>query len=134
LWDDKSQCENIQKKERKITMATTEVAQPSQKPYKTSSYACYNCDLNGHKMTDCPKFVEMQKMFHGKYVAVTNVQPIVDTQTIISNVNVMDVNVNTRIKVIEEHVFKDRKPRKAKSTSNWEKEGRSKKSIMEIIQ
>jgi len=124
----------MQKKERKITMATTEVAEPSQKPYKTSSYACHNCDLNGHKMTDCPKFVEMRKMFHGKYVAVTEVQPLVDTQTIISNVNVMDVNVTTRIKVIEEHVFKDREPRKTKSTANWEKEGWSKKSIMEIIQ
>jgi hypothetical protein len=26
---------------------------------KTSSYACHICGLNGHKMTNCPKFVEM---------------------------------------------------------------------------
>jgi hypothetical protein len=26
-------------------------------------------------MTDCPKFVEMQKMFHGKFMAVVEVQP-----------------------------------------------------------
>jgi hypothetical protein len=69
-------------------------------------------------MTNCPKFVEMQKMFHGKYVAVTEVQPIVDTQTMTSNVNVVDVNVTTRIEVTEEHVFKDKKPKKAKCVFN----------------
>jgi hypothetical protein len=69
-------------------------------------------------MTNCPKFVEMQKMFHGKYVIITEVQLIVDTQTITSNVNVVDVNVTTKIKVTKEHVFKDREPRKAKSVVN----------------
>jgi len=47
-------------------MATKEVTQPSQKPHKTSSYACHMCGLNGHKMTDCLKFTKLQKMFHGK--------------------------------------------------------------------
>jgi hypothetical protein len=37
-------------------------------------------------------------MFHGKYVIIAEVQPIVDTQTIISNVNVVDVNVTTKKK------------------------------------
>jgi len=32
---------------------------PSQKPHKTCSYACHMCGLNGHKMTDCLKFIEM---------------------------------------------------------------------------
>jgi hypothetical protein len=36
-------------------------------------------------------------------------------------VNVVDVSVTTRSKVTGEHVFKDRKPRKAKSVANWEK-------------
>jgi hypothetical protein len=53
-------------------------------------------------MTNCPKFVEMQKMFHGKFVAIAKVQPIGKTQTIITNVNVVGVNVITRSKVIEE--------------------------------
>jgi hypothetical protein len=69
-------------------------------------------------MTNCPKFVKMQKMFHGKYVTITEVQLVVDTQTITSNVNVVDVNVTTRIKVTKKHVFKDREPRKAKSVVN----------------
>jgi hypothetical protein len=53
-------------------------------------------------------------MFHGKFVTVIKVQVVVETQTFIANVNVVDVNVTTRSKVIEKHVFKDRIPRKAK--------------------
>jgi len=51
-------------------MATKKVTQPSQKPHKTSSYACHMCGLNGHKMIDYLKFIEMQKMFHGKYATI----------------------------------------------------------------
>jgi hypothetical protein len=40
-------------------MATIEATQPSQKPHKTSLYACHICGLNGHKMIDCPKFAKM---------------------------------------------------------------------------
>ncbi len=71
-------------------------------------------------MIDCPKFVHMQKMFHGKFVVIIEVQ-LVKRQTIITNVNVVDVNVMTRNKVIEEHVFKNGEPRKAKNVANWEK-------------
>jgi hypothetical protein len=72
-------------------------------------------------MIDCPKFVEMQNMFHGKFVAVKEVQPVVETQIIIVNVNVMDVNVIIRSKVTKEHVFKDRELIKAKSVLIGEK-------------
>jgi hypothetical protein len=30
-------------------------------------------------MINCPKFVEMQKMFHGKVVTLAEVQPVVET-------------------------------------------------------
>jgi hypothetical protein len=60
-------------------MATTKTTQPSQKAQKTSSYACHIYGLNGHKMTDCPKFAKMQKMFHGKSVIMVEVQPIAKT-------------------------------------------------------
>jgi hypothetical protein len=36
-------------------------------------------------------------------------------------VNVVDVNVTTRSKAIEEHVFKDKKPRKKINVVDWEK-------------
>jgi hypothetical protein len=60
-------------------MATIEVAQPSKKTQKTSSYSCHICGLNGHKMTNCPKFAKMHKMFHGKSMTIAEVQPVVET-------------------------------------------------------
>jgi hypothetical protein len=83
---------------------------------------------------DYPKIIKMQKMFHGKFVTITKVQPIAETQTVTINVNVVDVNVTTRSEAIEEQVFKDRKSRKAKSVANWEKKERLKKSMVERIQ
>ncbi len=65
--------ETCKKEKEKTIMITTEVAQQSQKPQKTSSYACHICGLNGHKMTDYPKFIKMQKMFHGKSMTITEV-------------------------------------------------------------
>jgi hypothetical protein len=50
-------------------------------------------------MTNCPKFAQMQKMFHGKFVAIVEVQLVVETQIITADVNVVDVNVTTRSKV-----------------------------------
>ncbi len=67
------------KKKVQTTVTTTKVAQPSQKPKKTFSYACHIYGLNGHKMIDCLKFVEMQKMFDGKFVVVVEVQLVVET-------------------------------------------------------
>ena len=66
-------------------------------------------------MIDCPKFVKMQKMFHGKYVIVAKVQLVIETQIVIVDVNVVDINVTARNEVTKEHVFKDRKLRKIKS-------------------
>jgi hypothetical protein len=34
-------------------------------------------------------------MFHGKFITIAKVQPIVKTQIVTTNVNVMDVNVTT---------------------------------------
>ncbi len=76
----------------------------------------------------------MQKMFHGKFVVIAKVQPIVEAQIVTINVNAIDVNVTTRSKAIEEHVFKDSKLRKVKSVANWEKKKRLKKSTVERIQ
>jgi hypothetical protein len=107
--------ERCRTKKEQSMMATTKVTQPSQKTQKTFSYACHICGLNGHKMTICPKFVEIQKMFHGKSMILTKVQLVAKTQTVIADVNVMDVNVTTRSKVTEEHVFMDKEPKKTKS-------------------
>jgi hypothetical protein len=57
--------ETCKKEKKETTVTTIEVAQLSQKPHKTSSYACHICGLNGHKMTNCPKFTKMQRCFMG---------------------------------------------------------------------
>jgi hypothetical protein len=108
-------------------MVGTEVAQPNQKPQKTSSYACHIYGLSGHKMIDYPKFIEMQKMFHEKSMIITKVQPIVETQIGTTNVNVGDVNVTTRSNATKQHVFKDKELRKTKNVTDSEKEEQLKK-------
>jgi len=45
----------------------------------------------------------MKRMFHGKFMIVTEVQPIAKIKTITTNVNVVDVNVIIRNKAIKEH-------------------------------
>jgi hypothetical protein len=61
-------------------------------------------------------------MFHGKYVTIVEVQFVVEIQTVITYVNVVDVYVTKKSKAIEDHVFKDREPKKAKNASNLENE------------
>jgi len=56
------------------------------------------CGLNGHKMANCLNFIEMQKMFHGKFMTITKVQPIVEIQIVTMDVNVVYVNVAIRSK------------------------------------
>ncbi len=90
--------ETCKKKKEQTIVATTKVAQQNQKPQKTSSYAYHICGLNGHKMTNCPNLIEMQKMCHGKSITVAKMQPINKTQKITIDVNVVDVNVTTRSK------------------------------------
>jgi hypothetical protein len=51
-------------------------------------------------------------------VVVVEVQLVAETQKITIDVNVVDVNVTTRSKVIEEQVFKDRELRKAKNVAD----------------
>jgi ribosomal protein L24 len=69
-------------------------------------------------MINYPKFIEMQKMFHGKFVTIVEVQLVTEIKIVITNVNVVDVNVTTRSKATKEHVFKDREPMKAKNVIN----------------
>ncbi len=52
----------------------------------------------------------------------------------ITDVNVVDVNVTTRSKITEEQEFKGRKPRKAKNVVDQEKEEQLKQSMVGTIQ
>jgi hypothetical protein len=41
-------------------------------------------------------------MFHGKFVTIVEIQLVVETEIVTVDVNVVDVNITTRNKVIEE--------------------------------
>ncbi len=53
-------------------------------------------------MIDCPKFVEMKKMFQGKNASNSKWKAIVEVKTITADVNVKDINVISKAKIIEE--------------------------------
>jgi hypothetical protein len=65
-------------------------------------YGCHICGLNGHKITNCPKFVEMQKMFQGKNASNLDKKMVSKVNIIIVNVNVIDVNVVIRSRITKE--------------------------------
>jgi hypothetical protein len=48
------------------------------------SCACHIFGLNGHKMTNCPKFAKMQKMFQGKIASTSNKTIVVNVKIIIT--------------------------------------------------
>jgi hypothetical protein len=89
--------ETCTKKKGQPTMAIIKAIQQKSKIVEDILYACHICGLNGHKVIDCPKFIEMQKMFHGKFMTIVEVQ-LVKTQTFTTDVNVVDVNVIKRSK------------------------------------
>jgi len=45
-------------------------------------------------------------------MTIIEVQHVVEIQSVITDVNVLDVNVTTGSKTTKEHVFKGKKPRK----------------------
>jgi UDP-N-acetylglucosamine:LPS N-acetylglucosamine transferase len=64
------------------TMVVTKATKSNKKPQKISLYTCHICGLNGHKMTNYPKFTKMKKMFHGKFVTITKVQLLKHKQSL----------------------------------------------------
>jgi hypothetical protein len=49
-------------------------------------------------MTNCPKFVEMQKIFQEKITSSLEGKVVAKVKTIIVDVNVVDINVVTKTK------------------------------------
>ncbi len=58
---------------------------------------------------------------------------VVEVKIVTIDVNVVDVNLVTRSIIIKDQVFQEKEPRKNKSTTNWEKEEKLKKTIVEMI-
>jgi len=86
-------------------------------------YSYHICSDTGHKIIDCPKYNDMQNMFKNKGVKTIEKQVVVKPKVAKPSIHIMDVNMaNTKSKVIEKQVFKDRKPIKKKYAADWEEE------------
>ncbi len=77
------------------------------KPPRPLNYPCHICGIVGHKLTNCPRFGEMQNMFKDKRGQTLESKPIIEVKTITALVNMVDVNLTTHSKTNEEQVFKD---------------------------
>ncbi len=73
-------------------------------------------------------------MFQGKNASSLKGKVVTKVKTITINVNVVDVNVVTRSRITKDQVFQEKEPRKNKSTVDWEKNQKLKKTMVEIIQ
>jgi hypothetical protein len=64
-------------------------------------------------------------MFKNKGVKSIKKKIVVEPKVSNPSIHIVDVNMAiTKSKVIEEHIFKEKKPIKKKSTTNWEEEQR----------
>jgi hypothetical protein len=93
------------KKKKEQTITTLEATTQTQKVQNNGSYASHICGLIGHKMTYCPKFAMVQKIFQGKNASTLDGKVVANVKTITTNVNVVYANVATKSKIIEEQVF-----------------------------
>ncbi len=88
----------------------------------------YSCHIHSdiiYKIKDCPKYNDMQNMFKNKGVKSIKKKIVVEPKVSNPSIHIVDVNMAiTKSKVIEEHIFKEKKPIKKKSTTNWEEEQR----------
>ncbi len=89
----------VKKKEEPI-ITTIKATNQLQKGEKNNLYVCHIYGLNGHKMINCPKFVEIQKMFQGKNASSAEEKVIIEVKTITAN-----VNVATSSRITKDHVF-----------------------------
>ncbi len=88
-------------------------------------YYCHICGDIGHKIIDFPKFSDMKNMFKNKIMKPIEKQVMVEPKVSNPSLHMVDVNMAiTKNKVIEEHVFKDKKPIKKKFDANLEEEHR----------
>jgi hypothetical protein len=88
-------------------------------------YSCHICGDIRQKIIDYPKYSDMQNMFKNKGMKPTEKQAMVKPMVSNPSIHMVDVNMAiTKSKVIEEHVFNDRKPMKKKFVINWEEEQR----------
>jgi hypothetical protein len=84
------------------TIATIKTTTKVGKPLRPLNYPCRICGVVGHKLTNCPRFGEMQNMFKDKGGQTTKSNPTDEVKVVITLVNMVDVNVTIRSKTNED--------------------------------
>jgi hypothetical protein len=94
------------KKKEKPIVAPIEATTHARKPLRPLNYPCYICGIVGHKLKNYPRFGEMQNMFKDKGGQTVESKPTTKVKVVTASINMVDVNVTTRNKTNEEHMFK----------------------------
>jgi hypothetical protein len=68
------------------------------KPLRPLNYVCHVCGILGHKLSNCPKFCEMQTIFKDKGGKTTKNKPIGKVKVTNALINVVDAHVTIQIR------------------------------------
>ncbi len=93
--------ETCRSKKEEPTIVITKATTYANKPPKLLNYPCHICGIVGHKLTNYPRFNEMQSMFKDKGGHSIKSKPITEVKMVIASINMVDVNVTTRNKTSE---------------------------------
>ncbi len=99
MWTKEPQCRDVQSYKKKEPIVATQATNQPHKGQKNNSYVFHMYGLNGHKMTNSPRFAKMYRIFQGKNASSLKRKAVVNIKTITVDVNVVDIHVMTRRKI-----------------------------------
>jgi len=76
------------KKKEEPTIVVIEATTQAYKPPRLVNYPYHIYGIVGHKLTNCPRFDEMQSMFKDKGSQSIKSKPVVEVKTIITLINI----------------------------------------------
>ncbi len=84
-----------------LTVATTKPTTHASKPPRSLNYPYHICGIVSHKLTNCLRFDEMQNILKDKGDKSIESKPTCNIKTIVTLVDMVDVNVTTCSKTNE---------------------------------
>jgi hypothetical protein len=111
------------KKEEPIVVATKATTQVG-KPPRLLNYPCHIFGIVGHKLTNCPRFNEMQSTFKDKTNQSTKFKPIAEVKTLLPQLTWWMSMLPLIIKQMKNKCLKT----KNQGRTNLQQIGKSKKS------
>jgi hypothetical protein len=81
------------KKKEEPTIVVIEATTQAYKPPRLVNYPYHIYGIVGHKLTNCPRFDEMQSMFKDKGSQSIKSKPVVEVKTIITLINIFFIHI-----------------------------------------